>query len=202
MEFGRGMKIGAGITCGCCGMVFLIIGGLIALGSHGRDVARAAKEARKQSALPSSEGGAQPTKPETWEYETKVDPMDSSSSKFARLDSTNTLELDFPYQGEQKAKIIIRKRKRDGTNAMFMVQRGQINMGIDGGNLLIRFDEKPPQKFGITESSDHDSKFAFITNGSKFISELKKSKKTLIQVEFFNNGIHTMEFNTEGFQWE
>lgn len=189
MEFSKAMKIGAGITCGGCVMLFLIVAGLYYLGKHGGELAKARVEGRKQ--VP------------TWQYNSLVDPMDSSTTKTAILESTNLLTLGFPYQGEQPVALIIRDQKRGGTNVILAVHRGQINMsGINGGSVLVRFDDNPPQQFGINQPSDRASTSAFMQNTAPFLAELKTAKKTLIQIEFFNNGSHTMEFNTVGFKWE
>jgi len=148
-------------------------------------------------------GTTPPTaKPEEhWKYEVSVNKMDSSITNTAWINSNNTFELDFPYRGEQTATIMLRKEKRTGNDIMFIVNKGQINSGIDGGSILVRFDDKPPQLFRTSQPSDHSSNVVFIKDTTKFIRFLKSSRTMLVEVEFFNNGTRTLEFNTSNITW-
>lgn len=42
----------------------------------------------------------------------------------------------------------------------------------------------------------------FLNNSKKFINNLKKSKKVMIEATFFDAGSKVIEFDVEGLKWE
>ncbi len=42
----------------------------------------------------------------------------------------------------------------------------------------------------------------FIENAKGFLAKLKKSKKAIIEAEFYRNGMQQITFNTTNLKWE
>lgn len=136
-----------------------------------------------------------------WDYSTETDAMNSKVTRQASLTSENALHFPFPYQGNTYGFLTIRHRASDGLTAIFQVSDGQI-ICMMGCSVKVRFDDKPAMRFSAEPPSDHSSKVIFLEPASKFVSELKKSKKVLVEVTYYSAGTNISEFATSGFKWE
>jgi hypothetical protein len=148
---------------------------------------------------PADTGEVMPTS--KWLYSDEEDKMTSKKKYFAQLKANDELIFDFPYDGGSVATLTIRK-KRGEVDAMLKVSKGQFILDYEGGSIKARFGNAKPSIYAISQSSDHSSDLVFIDNASRFISNLKKYKKLLIEAEFFNEGVRQIEFNIEGFKWD
>ncbi|MFC6267303.1 hypothetical protein [Frigoriflavimonas asaccharolytica] len=136
-----------------------------------------------------------------WQFQEDVDKMTSKTVKYASIDANEVLEFEFPYNGGSIPSLTI--RKKDGVNDIYLkVSKGQFNSSYDGGNLRIKFDDEQPKKFSFSGASDNSMDIVFINSTKTIISKLKKSKKIIIEVEFYNEGVRQMEFDVSGFTWE
>jgi hypothetical protein len=145
---------------------------------------------------------ASPQTPVGWQYTESDDPMSSKKIKYAINQSTNFINLDFPYQGPQQGVLTVRKHPRHGNDVIFGVQKGQIMCSsYSGCNVLIRFDDKPAQKFSAKEPEDNSTETIFISNYTRFVATAKKSKTLTLQVSFYQQGTQTFTFNTENLIW-
>ena len=69
---------------------------------------------------------AEPTEAASeWVYSTEKDEMRGKESRYAQLDASNVLNLDFPY-GEQRGQILVRKSAKFGFDVLVGVRSGQI----------------------------------------------------------------------------
>lgn len=50
--------------------------------------------------------------------------------------------------------------------------------------------------------ADYSSDTLFLVPEERFITNLRKSKSTVIEVVFYQHGAVQYEFSTEGFQWK
>lgn len=66
----------------------------------------------------------------------------------------------------------------------------------------VRFDEQKAFNLGYSNPSDYSSENIFINNPKKFITGLKTAKHTIIQSEFYDEGVKTIEFNSAGLIWQ
>ena len=135
-----------------------------------------------------------------WEYSEEVDKMTSKKIKFASIIANNLLQFDFPYDGGSLASIFLRK-KDNKTDIFLTVSKGQFHGGINGGYFRARFDDAPPKKYSFSEPSDGSSDMIFLSPENEIISKMKKSKKLIIEVEFYDNGSKQIEFDVDGLQW-
>jgi hypothetical protein len=136
-----------------------------------------------------------------WHYETNTEQMTGTQSRLAHLSSLNKLDFGFPYAGGSRGSLMIRQRKTDGLRVLFGISKGQIVCPLSC-TVRVRFDEKSPMTFTGTPPQDHSSDSLFLAPASKFVSELAKAKKTLVEVSYYQSGSLVSEFKTEGFVWE
>lgn len=135
----------------------------------------------------------------SWSYFSDEDAMSSKNSRFASIQSSNTVNLGFPYSGEQQATLQLRTHPRWGKDVIFSVDKGQLLCSYSGCRVLVRFDEAPPVYYNANEPSDHSSTYLFISNYAGFVNKMSKAKKVRIAVDFYQNGTQTFEFNVSGF---
>ncbi len=138
-----------------------------------------------------------------WAYSDKVNEMDDSRTRLARIEAEEELEFSFPYGGGTKVWINLRKTN-SGTEAFLTItkDKGQFMPNTMGDRtILVRFDDKPAEKYSYTDPSDFSSETIFIRNTKKFIDNLKGAQKTIVQCEFFNEGTQTIKFDTGGLEW-
>lgn len=197
MEFGKAVKIGAGVTCGGCLTIILVIAGLMAIGQHGIEQAKARRE-------PTTGGSESRTeKPSAkWEYETEDEKMAQGVVKYAKIESINTVNFDFPYQGPQHGRLTLRTHPRWGKDVIFNIEKGQLLCDIvDGASVLVRFDNGKPQTFHATGPADHSTTSLFIRDYGRFVAALKTSKKVYIETKVYQEGNQVFEFSVDGLQW-
>lgn len=127
--------------------------------------------------------------------------MSDKSMKFASIEADDQLQFKFPYQGGSVVNLFVRKR-RGKNDVILQVSKGQFLTGIDGGELLVKFDDQKPVTYSYTEPADGSTTAAFITNTVGFIAKLKKAKHLIIETEFYQEGPQHMAFEVEGLKWK
>lgn len=137
-----------------------------------------------------------------WEYRTDRDEMRDSESRFATAQSENSIELDFPY-GTVGARLIIRQRPQDGTSVMLSVDRGQImcNSFSDDDYISMKFDDGPVRRFVCSGPDSGSSEIAFINSEQEVIAALKRSRRVMLEADFYNAGPRQFRFDTAGLRW-
>jgi len=136
-----------------------------------------------------------------WIRSEEVDKMSGSKDVYLSNVSLNKARFNFPYNGGSSMKLIIRKW-RGKTDAMIRISKGQFNTCFQGCKLLVKFShKKKPESYSMTTTSDHSGDVRFFRYPKALIKNLKLSKKTIIEAEFFQNGKIQFEFNTKDFKW-
>ncbi|MFC3506741.1 zinc ribbon domain-containing protein [Acinetobacter pseudolwoffii] len=142
-------------------------------------------------------------KPKNWQYETSKDEMRGIESKFATTVSTNTVDFDFPYNGGSKLILALRKRGSE-VDVMVSITKGQILCGIQNCEAAFKFDDGAVQSVTMSEPDNHSSDLLFIAydkTESKIISQLKNSKKLVIEIPFYQEGRKQFTFDVSGLEW-
>jgi hypothetical protein len=141
-------------------------------------------------------------KAENWNYSEEIDKMDGTKQFFATNTSTNQVEFEFPYDGGSTFDIIVRNINKDN-EVLLTVSKGQFITSISGSETLkIKFDENKPENYSYNSASDASTDVIFLNDSEKFIKNIKKSKKVMIEATFFDAGSKIMEFNVEGLKWD
>jgi len=137
------------------------------------------------SSNPSQQNQTFQTPLSSWSYRESTDKMTSKPVKFASVDSDNTLDFDFPYQGGSTGTLTIR-RKDNKNEVMLFISKGQFSGNALGNRFVrLRFDEKPAINVGFDEPSDNSSTLIFLNSEEKIINELKKASVLKVEAEFY-----------------
>lgn len=132
---------------------------------------------------------------EYWSYFTSKDDMSSDSIYAAYIVSNNFADLSYPYKKQRVSLWVINNH---GLTIKLQIDKGQFHTDYKNKHLLVKFGESKPEKWSVSESSDGASNVLFFNNEKSFYAKLLKSKTTLIQAVFYQDGITTFDFTTEG----
>jgi hypothetical protein len=126
--------------------------------------------------------------------------MAKGVSYVASVQSTNTVEFDFPYSGRQRATLMLRTHPRHGKDVIFNIERGQILCrSYQDCTILVRFDDQKAQNYSAVGAVDNSTETIFIRNYSRFLSSMQKAKTVRISVEIYHQGAPIFEFDVSGF---
>jgi hypothetical protein len=141
--------------------------------------------------------------PSPWSYQEQASAMDDAKTKIACTSSTNQVTLDFPYKNTG-ASLCIRRSPKFGLDAFVTLDgEGQILCRTyDGCTVRVRFDARPARAFPGVDAADHSTNIVFIKSVPKLIAELRKSDKATVELEFYQNGVQSLEFDTQQFEWK
>jgi hypothetical protein len=134
----------------------------------------------------------------TWIYTTSTDDLSGKPVSIASIRSTNTVSFGFPYQGEQRATLTLRKHPRWGESAYLKIERGQFICRLDDCDLRVVFDSGAVQRFTGSRPSDGSADLVFIRNRPRFVSQLQRARSVRIAAEFYQEGERTFSFDVEG----
>jgi hypothetical protein len=128
--------------------------------------------------------------------------MRGGESRYAQLEGSNTIDLDFPY-GEQRGEILVRQSPKFGFDILVGVPSGQIMCNsFSNSHINVKFDDGPIRRYGCTDASDGSSNMVFVQGAKGFLANLKKSKKLVVEAEFYQNGMQQMTFDSANLKWE
>lgn len=176
-------------------------------------IEHALEVANGMSVAPTSAGGsttevaAAPAPPavplDPWTYRTSADKMTDAKTHLACTTSTNQVSQDFPYRNTS-ADLCVRKAPRIGLDVFVRLNSdGQIlcHSSLEDCSLPVRFGKGEVQRFSGGEAADNSSDLVFIRNAPRFIAGLRKAETTLVEIELYQNGRQTLEFETRGLVW-
>lgn len=135
-----------------------------------------------------------------WEYSQDKDEMRGTTTYYANVDSSNELQFGFPYEGGH-ATLHLRQRPQDGLNVIVTIAGQFTCASYMDGHVSVKFDDGPIQRFGCAEPSDGGTGTLFILGAKRFVDDLKKSRRVVIEADFYQNGGQQMDFDTQGLQW-
>lgn len=134
-----------------------------------------------------------------WKFSSSEDKMRRSITSYATLLSTNQLQFEFPYSGGATGSIILRKSAKHGHDVMLQVSKGQFACALNC-SINVKFDNGKIERYSVVEPSGGSTGIVFITAYDRFTKKLKNSKHLVIEAEFFQDGIHQIEFDTAGLE--
>ena len=136
----------------------------------------------------------------TWKYRTNTDEMTSQNIYLASVVSFNTVNFDFPYNGDQRARLTLRDHPRHGTDAILKIEKGQFICSLSECDVLVRFDNDQPITVKASEPESNDSTMLFLDAYDLFIANLTKAKTVKISATFYHEGSHVFEFDVSNFK--
>lgn len=137
-----------------------------------------------------------------WTYTSDVDPMTDKKTETACVTSTNEVQQDFPY-GNSSARLCIRQSPKWGTD-VYVVLNGDgqiVCRSYNNCTHKVRFGDKEQMSFSAADSADGSSNITFITNHSRFISNVKTADVTKVEIQLYQNGNQILDFPTKGLEW-
>ena len=138
--------------------------------------------------------------PDKWTYSTTYDQMSSEHTRHARILSENTVQFGFPYSGEQRASLSLLHHSSDGLNIQVSIERGQILCDVNDCLVRVRFDDAAPTRFSASGSTLYSTTI-FVENEQRFVAAVRRAKTVRIELFFYQEGSHTLEFDVAGFDF-
>jgi len=144
-----------------------------------------------------------------WTYSDVNDPMGRGVTKLAEVESNNTVDFGFPYNGAQHATLVLQKGPsayRKGAvekQIVLKLERGQLLFHyIQYGavqNLAVRFDSgKVQTSFIGLQLADGGTNRMGIIPYDEFTAQIRKANKVAIEATFFQEGTRVFEFDIQG----
>lgn len=161
---------------------------------------KAAEEAERVRAAAAVAAAEAQRLADKWSYRVNEDPMTSRKSRFASIESENTVDFDFPYQGSQRGTLTLRDHPTYGRDVIFSIERGQLLCpSYDDCQVRVRFDEGSSERWNAVGPSDNSSTSIFIRNQARFVQKLRAAKVVRLQVRIYQQGEPMFEFQVGGF---
>jgi len=118
----------------------------------------------------------------------------------ASVKSTNTVNFDFPYSGDQRGTLTLRTHPRYGRDVIFAIQKGQFQCpSYQGCKVLVRFDDAAPVPYSAAGPEDNSTETVFIRDYSGFVGKMTKAKTVRISASIFQEGSPVFEFDVRDF---
>ncbi len=135
-----------------------------------------------------------------WTYSTNEDSMGRTVS-FADVTSSNTLDFDFPYQGAQHGRLVVRETTKTGMQASVRIERGQFLCHVSDCSVNVRFDDGPVRTVSAQGAADYSTTILFLESSESFFARMRKAKIMRVEAMFYQQGSQTLQFNVDGFTW-
>lgn len=161
---------------------------------------KAAAEAERRRAEQAAAEAREKELREKWSYSVSEDAMTGKSARSARIESENTVNFGFPYQGEQHAGLTLRDHPKYGRDVILAIEKGQfLCPSWDGCEVMVRFDDGQPQDWRASPAADNDSTVIFIRNADGFLQRMRSAKVVRVQPRIYQEGEPIFEFRVGGF---
>lgn len=138
--------------------------------------------------------------PSNWSYNETADEMRGTKTRFASATANNSLNLGFPYDGGH-ARLTLRQRPEDGLNVFLSIDGQFICSEYSGDTVAVKFDDGPIQTYRCAEPAAGGTGLLFINGEKRFVENLRKAKKVIIEAPFYDNGRQQMTFDVAGLDW-
>ena len=126
--------------------------------------------------------------------------MSRYSFHLASLVSSNTIALDFPYNGPQHGSLVLQVHKGTSSQVRLDLERGQfLCSSWDGCTVKVRFDDGDAMTLQAAPPRDHGTTTLFLDGYSRFMARLTKAKRDRISAGIFRNGNPAFDFDVRAF---
>lgn len=136
-----------------------------------------------------------------WSYSEGRDELRDATTYQASIRSNNYVNFGFPYEGDSRLTLIIRKSPAFGRDVIFIMDNGQLMCGIYDCKYSISFDGSA-ENLTLAPSSDGDSKILFAKYPEAIIRKLKASDNAIVELQFYQEGNRQFKFDTANLEWE
>ncbi len=141
-----------------------------------------------------------------WEYESSKDEMRDIEKQYASINSINTVDFDFPYDGGSTLQIVLRRDVGKPTEVLFTISKGHLtcNTFTDDCYASVKIDNSAIDEISLVGTSDYSSEVLFIESekdSKQFVQKLLKAKNVIVELPFYQEGRKQFKFNVEGLKW-
>lgn len=139
-----------------------------------------------------------------WRYEQDKDDLRNATTYMSVLASNNTIDFGFPYNGSSMD-LTLRKDPKYGNDVIFSVNGQFNNCIIESCKITVKFDDGKLESYRMVGSDGGDNSMLFIESSKAmktFVDKLKKSKKLIVEGNFYNYGKGQFTFDTQGLEWK
>lgn len=138
----------------------------------------------------------------SWNYDESIDEMRGTTTYTAISKSENNVYLESPYSGGTNLAIIIRHSDELGNEVLVVTNNGQLWCEYSNCIMTVKFDDNSVDQYSISRAAGGSSEAMFLDSSEEeFINQLKKSKRTMIEIGFFNNGNQQFKFDVSDLEW-
>ncbi|MPL87599.1 hypothetical protein SDC9_33600 [bioreactor metagenome] len=140
--------------------------------------------------------------PSGWVYEDVNDEMTNKTFRYASVESTNTLDFEFPYDKNVKFALAVRNLNNQN-DVMLLAESCQFMTSVMNSEYCrIKFDDAEVEKVYFNSAEDGSTNIIFFSNQDKLISKIKAAEKVMIEAPFYMAGRKVLYFDVKGLQWE
>lgn len=140
----------------------------------------------------------QPAKPENkWSYSESKDEMRGEMIKILSVDSANTVDLSFPYDGGAKLSLMIIKPIGRQPIIGAYLEKGQLSCS-NGCLGALRFGSSPVEMLTLQQKDDPKA-LELIVDSKAFMANMRNIKKLVIELPFYQDGSRQFTFDLTGF---
>ena len=119
----------------------------------------------------------------------------------ATLNSTNQIELPYPYGGGSTVTLAV--RNRDGaTTAFLSVSKGLLAPSYQGGTALIRFNGSRPVTYTLSAAANGRGNLLFVDDSPQLIRQLRTANTMTVQLNVTGQKLNEIRFNIAGLRWK
>jgi len=137
-----------------------------------------------------------------WRYDVTEEKMTGGKRRTASVESNNTVEFGFPYNGMQNGHLTLRTDSQHGKDILFRIEKGQILCTSYGGcSIQVRFDDGKPVTYSASGAADHSSTLIFLDDYNRFLNGMRKAKRVRLAVNIYQQGAPVFEFDVSGFDF-
>lgn len=142
-----------------------------------------------------------------WTYDSSTDQMTGRTARFARIQSENTVQFDFPYGGAQRGTLTLQTHPSYGRSVIFRIERGQLlcnewSGSVNRCRVRIRFDDGAAANWTASPPSDYSSELMIFRDHDEFVQRMRAAKIVRVQPGVYQEGNPVFEFHVGGFDHE
>ncbi len=140
-----------------------------------------------------------------WVYSEDRDAMSDGIVRTALLTSENSFRLGFPYEGDQRGTLMLRKHPRWGTDVVLSIQKGQLLCRHQDCTVEVRFDDGQARAWQMNEPDSHDTTLLFFSDANGIVRRIRDADRLRVQIRLYQQSPVILDFPVKGFdqaRWE
>lgn len=132
-----------------------------------------------------------------WSHKTSEDKMGRGSDEIVTTVSANSINLEPPYDGEQRAALSFRRMGKGGNELVLSIQKGQIICDSPECMILLRVDSEEAFRFAMGHPKDGSSNVLIGSLKTEELRKLKAADKITAEITIYQNGDSIVEFDSK-----